>query len=186
MSPEARFKNTRSLPEVITGMLPLPDNNQVIEIILLREELQHDIEDIINDVQQSFRPDGKALLPDDGSYMLMRHIDTAVSQAVSRCQAYLLLPSPFVQRISTNHAYGWEEKSIFLGLPHNWPPHTIGDLQNAVHNFIVQRSCQLFLALKEPKAAEVCDIQATLHYDEINAALNARLGPMNIHPSFLG
>lgn len=186
MTPESRFKNTRSLPEVITGMLPLPEQKQVVEIILLREELQHDIEDTINDVQHTFRPDGKALLPDDKSYMLMRHVDTAVQQAVARCQAYLLLPSPFVQRISTNHAHEWEEKSIFLAMPHNWPPHAVGSLRDAVHNFIVMRACQLFLALKEPKAAEACDSQATIHYNDINASLNTRLGPMNIHPSFLG
>ncbi len=186
MSPEARFKNTRPLPEVINGMLPLPERKQLFEVILLREELQHDIEDQLNDVQNTFRPDGKALLPDDKSYMLSRHIDTAINQAVSRCQAYLLLPSPHVQRISTNHVYEWEEKSIFLALPHNWPLHAGKALRNAVHNYIVMRACQLFLALKEPKAAEACDTLATLCYNDINAQLNTRLGPMNIHPSFLG
>lgn len=181
-----RFHNTRSLSEVVASKLPLPDKKQVIEIILLKPELQHDIGDAISDVQNAFRPEGKDLLPSGQSYMLDRHIDTAVNQTVSRCQAYLLLPSPFVHRISTNHAHGWEEKSIYLALPHNWPPHCVDALRDAVHYFIVQRTCQLFLVLKEPKAAEVCDSQATLHYNEINALLNSRLGPMDIQPTFLG
>lgn len=181
-----RFHNTRSLPEVIAGKLPLPERKQLIEIILLKPELLHDIEDQLSDVQNTFRPDGKALLPADGSYMLNRHIDTAVNQAVSRCQAYLLLPSPFVQRISTNHAHEWEEKSIFLALPHNWPPHTVGSLRDAIHNYIVMRACQLFLSLKEPKASEACDTLAESFYDDINRHLSARLGPINIKPSFLG
>lgn len=181
-----RFHNTRSLPEVVAGRLPLPERKQLVEIILFSPELLHDIEDCIKDVQDSFRPEGKALLPNDRSYMLARHIDTAVNQTVSRCQAYLLLPSPFVRRISNNHTHEWEEKDIFLALPYNWPPHCVDTLRDAVHYFIVQRACQLFLALKEPKAAEVCDIQAMQHYNEINALLNDRIGPMNIHPSFLG
>lgn len=181
-----RFHNTRSLPEVVAVKLPLPDRKQLIEVILLKPELQHDIEDIINDVQNSFRPDGKPLLPSDNSYMLSRHMDTAINQAVKRCQAYLLLPSPFVHRISTNHTGDWEEKSIFLALPHNWPPHCIDPLRDSIHNFVVQRTCQLFLSLKEPKAAETCNQMADSYYDDINATLNDRLGPTNIYPSFLG
>lgn len=157
-----------------------------MEVILFKEELLHDIEDHINDVQESFRPDGKALLPGDKTYMLDRHLETAINQAVSRCQAYLFLPAPYVQRISANHAHEWEEKSIFLAMPATWPVSNVRTLRDAVHNFIVMRTCQLFLALKEPKAADICDLQAIIHYNEINSALSDRLEPMYIHPTFLG
>ena len=119
-------------------------------------------------------------------YLLLRHLDTAVNQAVSRCQAYLLLPSPFVRRISTNHTYGWEEKSVFLVFPYNWPPHCIDALRDSIHNFIVERTLQLYLLRVDPKAAELCDATATTCYNEINALLNTRLGAMHARPTFCG
>lgn len=178
--------------------LPLPDcidaeavrrqGRQIIDIILLNKELMHDIEEGIRQVEKARDKDAPKLLTSDGndSYILRRHIDTAINQAVSRCQAYLLLPSPYARRVSTDHADQWLEKDIILGLPHNWPPHCVDALRDDVHNFIVYRSMQLFLALSEPKAAEVCALQADSFYNDINAQLNARLGPTHIHPTFLG
>lgn len=161
---------------------------QLIEIILLKEEFLHDIEANIRQIEKQRPADAPALLDSDGkdNYLLCRYIDTAVSQAVSRCQAYLLLPSPFVHRISTNHAHEWDEKSIYLAMPMNWPPHVIGTLQHDVHNFIVYRAMQLFLAFADEKAAQQSDYQASLFHNAINVDLNSRLGPLRTHSTFLG
>lgn len=176
----------RRFPDEIIA-IPHQDK-QVIEVILLKQEILHDIEDGIRDLDRNRDTNLPDLLPEgaDSSYMLRRHIDTAVNQAVSRCQAYLLLPSPFVHRISTNHAGDWEEKSIYLAMPRNWPPHLIDSLRDSVHNYIVDRAIQLFLRRKDQNASQVCDAQATVFWNEINTALNARLGPMRCHPTFLG
>lgn len=177
--------NRRFPDEVIA--YPRQDR-QLIEIILLKSEIVHDIEEGVSDIEKNRDAEAPAMLPagGDSSYILRRHIDTAVNQAVSRCQAYLLLPSPFVHRISTDHAGDWEEKSIYLAMPRTWPLHCIDGLCDAVHNFIVERTMQLFLFRKDPKAAEACDYQANMFWNDINAGLNARLGPMHIHPTFLG
>ena len=169
--------------------LPKPRRvNQVVEIILLKPEILHDIEAGIHQIEKSRPADAPTLLAAGGAddYLLSRYVDTAVNQAVSRCQAYLLLPSPYVQRISTDHVSGWEEKDIFLALPHNWPPHCINPLRDAVHSFIVMRAMQLFLSFADEKAAAVCDAQAYSFWNDINTALNTRLGPTHIHPTFLG
>lgn len=168
---------------------------QVIEIILLKPELFHDIEAVIRQVQQqrdasvpAGSPAPAPLLSTDAAdnYLLQRYLDTAVNQAVSRCQAYLLLPSPFVHRISVNHAHGWEEKSIFLGMPMQWTPHCVDALRDSIHNFIVERTLQLFLQRQDPKAAEISAFQAEQCWNDINASLSARMGPIDIQPTFLG
>lgn len=176
------------LPECIDIAAVRRQGRQIIDIILLSKELIHDIEDGIRQVENGRGKDAPKLLSSDGNenYTLRRHIDTALGQAVSRCQAYLLLPSPYARRISTDHADQWLEKDIILGLPNNWPPHCVDTLRDDVHNYIVYRAMQLFLALSEPKAAEICGTQADTCYNNINAQLNARLGPTRIHPTFLG
>lgn len=164
---------------------------QLVEVILLKTELLHDIEAVIHQIEKASRQGNSAaldLLPNDAASdaLLLRHLDTAVNQTVSRCQAYMLLPTAFAHRITTNHTYGWEEKSIYLGMPPKWPPFCIDPLRDAIHNFIVYRTLQLFLAFTDEKAAAKCDAQALSYYDEINAQLNARQGPENIKPTFLG
>lgn len=163
-------------------------DSQPVEIILLKSELIHDIEAVITKIERGRPADAPQLMQEDvnDSYEMARHIDTAVNQAVSRCQAYLLLPSPFVQRIAENHTHAWEEKSIYLAFPRTWPPHCVGPLRDAVHNYIVYRTAQLFLMLTDEKAAQQCDLQAMSCWDDINSHLNTRLGATNIYPSFLG
>ena len=73
---------------------------------------------------------------------------------MARCQAYLMLPSPYAHRVSADHAYGWEEKSIYLAMPSGWPPHCLEPLRDAVHNFIVYRALQLFLKYLTEKIGE--------------------------------
>lgn len=177
--------NERLLPDV----LPIPRHgSQVVEIILLKPEILHDIEAGIHQIEKSRPADAPTLLAAGGAddYLLCRYVDTAINQAVSRCQAYLMLPSPYVHRISTDHVGEWEEKSIFVALPPRWPAHLIDTLRDAVHSFIVMRAMQLFLSFADEKAAAVCDAQAYSFWNDINTALNTRLGPTHIHPTFLG
>lgn len=184
--PHSLHTSERSLPDGVT--LNPRHGKQLVEVIFLKQEIMHDIEASIRQIEKSRPKDAPALLAAGGTddYLLCRYIDTAINQAVSRCQAYLLLPSPYVQRISTDHVSGWEEKDIFLALPHNWPPHCINPLRDAVHSFIVMRAMQLFLSFADEKAAAVCDAQAYSFWNDINTALNTRLGPTHIHPTFLG
>ena len=184
-----------NLPDLFDITAVQRQGKQLVEVILLKDELLHDIEASakqLDDARQSTAQGSSAALPPilpkgaAENYLLLRHLDTAVNQAVSRCQAYLLLPSPFVRRISTNHTHGWEEKSIFLAFPHNWPPHCVDALRDSIHNFIVERTLQRYLLRVDPKAAESCDFQALGFYDEINALLNTRLGAMHLRPTFCG
>ena len=184
-----------NLPDLFDITAVQRREKQLVEVILLKEELLHDIEATVkqlDDTRQSTAQGSSAALPPilpkgaAENYLLLRHLDAAVNQAVSRCQAYLLLPSPFVRRISTNHTHGWEEKSIFLAFPHNWPPHCVDALRDSIHNFVVERTLQRYLLRVDPKAAELCDLQAQGFYDEINALLNTRLGPMHLRPTFCG
>lgn len=184
-----------NLPDLFDITAVQRQGKQLVEVILLKDELLHDIEASakqLDDARQSTVQGSSAALPPilpkgaAENYLLLRHLDTAVNQAVSRCQAYLLLPSPFVRRISTNHTHGWEEKSIFLAFPNNWPPHCVDALRDSIHNFIVERTLQRYLLRVDPKAAESCDLQALGFYDEINALLNTRLGAMHLRPTFCG
>lgn len=185
--------NKRHIPHEIIA-IPHQDK-QVIEIILMKPELLHDIEAVIKQIEQQRdasvpvgSPKPAPLLSTDAAdnYLIQRYIDTAVNQAVKRCSAYLLLPSPFVHRISTNHTYGWEEKSIFLAMPMQWPPHAVDALRDSIHNYIVERVVQLFLLRLDPKASEASAFQAELCWNDINANLSARMGPIDIQPTFLG
>ena len=178
--------DSRFFPKEV-ACLPHQDK-QRIEVIFLKEEIMHDIEAGIRLIEKSRSEEAPAILDKDGKddYLLSRYIDTAINQAVARCRAYLLLPSPYVHRISTNHTHDWEEKSIYLAFPMTWPPHCIAPLRDAIHNYIVERAQQLFLAKIDVKLSEVCDIQATTYYNEINALLNTRLGGVHIQPTFLG
>ena len=177
--------NERLLPAVLPNTRR---DSQVVEIILLKKEIMHDIEAGIHQIEKSRPADAPKLLAagGDDDYLLCRYVDTAVGQAVSRCQAYLLLPSPYVHRISTDHVNEWEEKSIYVVLPPRWPAHCTDTLRDAVHSFVVMRAMQLFLSFADEKAAAVCDAQAESFYNSINTALNTRIGPMHIHPTFLG
>ena len=167
----------------------LRQGKQIIEIILMKEEIIHDIDTDTLNIEKSRNVDQTPVATDERRrYEACRHIDRAVNNCVKRCAAYLLLPSPFVRRIATDHAGAWEEKNIFIGLPHNWPPHLINALRDAVHNFIVHKVVTYFMVLHLPNDpyTTICAQQAERAYNDINAHLNARLGPTHIQPSFLG
>lgn len=174
----------RRIPGTVTGMHSKP--GQLVEVILLKAEILHDIEAYVQQLEKARPPEAPALLADSASdsYLLRRHIDTAVNQAVARCQAYLTQPSPYVHRISADHVHEWEEKSIFLSMPPAWTPHRIDPLRDAIHNFIVYRSLQLFLSFADEKAAAMSDAMASDSYDDIAVHLSARIKPLTCgyHP----
>lgn len=130
---------------------------QLIEIILLKEEFYHDIDAETYQVQKmrtSEKGSPASTLPlstdSTSRYLLDRYIDKYVSQAVSRLTAYLALPSPFAHRIANNHTKEWVEKSIYVALPHDWPPHHIEPLRDAVHQLIVKGVEYQLLAVALP------------------------------------
>jgi len=175
---------------LLPSALPRPRrDSQIVEIIILKPEIVHDIEADINSLEKQRKLETPILTGSESEgYTVNRQIDRALDKCVSRMQAYLFLPSPFVHRISSNHTSGWEEKSIYLSLPGNWPPHCIDPLRDAVHNYIV-KSVEyniLLVALTSDPYTAMCEKESAESYNEINALINSRLGPMNIHPSFLG
>ena len=162
---------------------------QPVEVILLRTELIHDIEAVIHQLERKSKDTASAaLLPAGASadYLLSRHIDTAVNQALASCQAYLAMPSPFAHRIATDHAMQWEEKSILLAMPLSWPLHHLDPLRDAIHSFIVYRALQLFLAFSDEKAAAVCDERASDFCADIAVHLSARSHPLQCAMSPFG
>lgn len=165
---------------------------QLIEIILLKEEIYHDIDAETHQLQKmrtaanvtAGSPAGPYdTLPlstdNNNRYLIDRYIDRYVSQAVTRLTAYLALPSPFAHRVANNHAKEWEEKSIYVALPHDWPPHHIEPLRDAVHQLIVKGVEYQLLAVALPKDTytalcremmEEADADITVH-------VNARYTP---------
>lgn len=191
MYPHHLHQSPRPCPECHSacGISRRPPLNP-IEIILLKEELQHDILSDIHRIERRRQLQETPILTNDEAdgYTITRQIDRAISHVVTRMQAYLFLPSPYVHRISTNHAGGWEEKSIYLAMPPTWPTHCIDALRDAVHHYIV-KSVEYNLLLTElsndPLTAACLD-EADNAYNEINALINARLGRTEIHPTPFG
>lgn len=165
-----------------------PAGKTPFEIIILMPELLHDIEATIHQVEKGRQSDQPALLATNGSddYLLRRYVDTALNQAVSHCQAYLLLPTAFAHRISTDHVNSWEEKSIYIGMPRNWPPHCIDGLRDAIHNYIVERALTLYLGRLDKDATETSAKQADTYYNQITSILSSRLGATKIYPTEFG
>lgn len=163
---------------------------QLIEIIFLKPEIKHDIQSEITTIERMRKMQDTPILSNDDtdSYTVSRQIDSAVNSAVSRCQAYLLLPSPSVHRISANHVMGWEEKSIYLAMPMNWPAHNLDALRDAVHTYIVKAVVFHLLSIAIPgdPYLSVCMEQRENAYNQINRYLSSRLGGVRIHPTFLG
>lgn len=130
---------------------------QLIEIILMKEEFYHDIDAETYQVQKMRTAEkgvAASTLPlstdSTSRYLIDRYIDKYVSQAASRLSAYLSVPSPFAHRVANNHTREWMEKSIYLVLPSDWPPHHIDPLRDAVHQLIVKGVEYQLLAVALP------------------------------------
>lgn len=163
---------------------------QLIEIILLKNEIYHDIDEETHILQQTL---GKALpagaqeittiaTDDTSRYLMDRYIDRCVSQAVSLLSPYLAIPSPFAHRIANNHTKSWQEKSILLSLPKRWPPHLIEPLRDAVHRLIVKGTEKEILSpVLGPAGSYVrlCEQEAEDAAADISVNINTRYGPMS-------
>lgn len=163
---------------------------QIIEIILLKDEIIHDIDADTLQVEKARKLEETVVATDERRmYEACRQIDRAVNAVVAKCAAYLLLPSPYAHRISTNHVKGWEEKSIYLALPHNWPPHMVDTVRDMAHNHIVKfAESQLLVPILTPQDSYVQFLaeDAVNSLDDLNAAINERLGRDIITPTPFG
>lgn len=161
---------------------------QLIEIILLKEEFYHDIDAETYQVQKmrtaqlEKNHDALPLSTDsDSRYLIDRHIDRYVSRAVKRLTAYLAIPSPFAHRVANNHTKEWEEKSIYVALPYDWPPHQIEPLRDAVHQLIVKGTEYELLAVALPndRYTDMCREMMEDADMDITVAVNARYTPQS-------
>lgn len=162
---------------------------QLVEVIILKSEIIHDVEADIQRIERMRKMEETPIISNDSDYYdIARDIDTALGEVVSRCTAYLLLPSPYAHHISTDHVNDWEEKSIYLCEPENWPPHAIDPLRNAIHDYIVKavELELLSISMPEDKYLPKLELKKMDLYDDINVHLNARLGDSLIFPTFLG
>lgn len=173
----------------ITVPPPRRPGFQLIEIILLKDEIYHDIDAETHQLQQVRKAVAKndadviEFATDDMSrYLMDRYIDRYVSQAVTRLSAYLAIPSPFVHRIANNHTKDWQEKSILIALPHRWPPHLIEPLRDAVHQLIVKGTEKELLATSlgsNDAYVLMCEAAALDADADITMNINTRYGPMS-------
>lgn len=177
----------RCMPD---GVLKTPRRHpQLVEVIILKSELLHDIESDVHRIERMRKMEETPIIQSDADYYdISRDIDTALGEVVKRCVAYLLLPSPYTHRISTNHVNTWEETSIYLALPDNWPPHDIDPLRNAIHDYIVKAEELELLTISMPddKYLPKLELKKMDLYDDINVLLNDRLGGKLIQTTFLG
>ena len=180
--------DNRIIPDEVCIRLKQPQ--QLIEIILLKDEIIHDIDTDTLNVEKSRKLEETPISTDERRmYEACRHIDRAVNAVVKKCSAYLLLPSPFVHRISTNHTKGWEEKSIYLALPHNWPPHLIDSVRDWAHEHIVKfTESQMLVTTLSPDDSYVryCALAAETALSNLNAAISERIGPITVTPTLFG
>lgn len=178
----------RPFPDAVCQRLR--QGKQYVEIIILKDEIIHDIDTDTLNLEKSRKLEETPVATDERRmYEACRHIDRALNAIVRKCSAYLLLPSPFVHRISTNHTKGWEEQSIYLALPHNWPPHLIDSLRDLAHDYIVKYAeSQLLVPILSPDDSYVryCAVAAEEDLNDLNAGINARLGADTITPTPFG
>lgn len=170
---DRQYRDCPFIHDIVVARKPV----QLIEIILLKEEFYHDIDAETLQVQKMRQLEGLPLSTDDtGRYLIDRYIDRYVSQAVTRLSAYLLIPSPFAHRVANNHTGQWEEKSIYVSLPGDWPPHHIDPLRDAVHQLVVKGAEYQLLAAALPNDpyTALCREMADDADADISVHVNAR------------
>lgn len=180
--------NNRRCPDAICRKLSQGD--QLIEIILLKDEFIHDVDTDTLNLEKSRKLEETPVATDEKRmYEACRHIDRAVGNILRKCAAHLVLPSTYAHRISTNHIKGWEEKSIYLALPHNWPIHLIDTLRNDAHNYIVKfMEAQLLAPLLPPNDNYIQYLLADADnsLNDVYCVINERLGRDTINPTPFG
>lgn len=160
-----------------------------INIILLKQEIIRDIQSDIGRLERTRKMETPILTEDESDmYDLCRSIDDALGDAIDNMQAYLKFPSQLAHTISTNHTEDWDEKSIWLSLPDNWPAHLTDSLQKSVHRYIVRKT-ELYLlttVIPEDPFTVMASRFADTHYNAITSLLSARIGPIKIQPTIFG
>lgn len=174
---------------VCCGSVSTPPGKRLVDIILLKKEIFNDIDADTLQVEKARRTEGLNIATDDKQrYTLTRTIEKAITNVLRPLTPYLLLPSPFVHTIATNHAGGWDEKDILLAMPHNWPQHLIDNLRDTIHHYIVKLTEYEYLAplLPNDPYTALCKQQSDDDHGDINVIVSSRLGPVKIHPSPFG
>ena len=157
----------------------------IIEIILFKQELLHDINAALTRIERTRHLDDITLTTEGDDYSFDRQIESALADVIKRTAAYQCIPSQHAQRIQSNHTYDWQEKTILLNMPHEWLPANISPLRTACHNYIVHAVLydQLSAMLPgDPYTLQLLE-QKTRYYSDINAAL---LHQTKIHPTPFG
>ena len=174
---------------VCRDIIAAQQNRHIVEIIILKDEVIHDVDASTLKVEKARKIEDVPIATDDKErYSLTRTIDKAITNVLRPLSPYLLLPSPFVHSIASNHIHDWSEKDILIALPPRWPPHLIDTLRNTIHYYIVKSAEheELLPVLPNDPYTTLCSQQADDALDDINAIVSTRLGPSLIHPSFLG
>ena len=183
-----RLHDHREIPDLVCKRLRQP--KQVVEIIFLKEELVHDIETDTHKIEKARKIDDLNIATDEHDrYEVCRQIDRGINKATGKMAAYLLMPSPWLHRITNNHIKDWQEKSIYLALPHNWPGHHIDQLRDTIHDYVVKSAeAELLSPLLTPSDPYVQYLirSAEDRLIEINSIISARFGPIDITPSPFG
>lgn len=179
---------SRNFPDDVCKRLT--QGKQLIEIILLKDELAHDINADTLNVERARKMEETPISTDDHRrYEMNRKIDNAVNHVVRRMAAYMAIPSPFVHRISSNHAHEWEEKSIYLAMPYNWPMHLIDSLRDQVHEHVVKSAeAELLVPLLSPSDdyVQYCKLRADDTECEIISIINDRVGKTDLVQTIFG
>lgn len=161
-----------------------------VEVILFKEEIINDIRRDITRVERARNLQDNPILTDDDAdrYELCGSIDEALGLAVDNMQAYLAHPSQFAHLIANNHTDDWEERSIQLSMPANWPLNLLDSLKKSVHRYIVKYTEAELMgtALPGDPYTGICMRSAATHYNEITSTLSARIGGIKIHPTIFG
>jgi hypothetical protein len=166
------------------------DKHNTVEIILLKNEIIHAVQSDIQRFERTRKmQDAPVLLDNEADrYTMCGYIDEAVNEAVRIMQAYLMVPSSFSHRVTNNHTDDWDEISIRLAMPINWPPHLLDSLKNAVHKFVVRKAEYSLLSVNVPEDpfTIMCERFADTHYNEIESIISDRIGPIHTSPMPLG
>lgn len=174
---------------VCCNSIATPPGKLLVDIILLKKEIYNDIDADTLQVEKARKIEDLTIATDEKQrYTLTRTIEKAITNVLQPLTPYLLLPSPFVHTIATNHAGGWDEKDILLAMPNNWPPHLIDSLRDTVHHYIVKFAEYEYLAplLPNDPYTAMCKQQYDDDCIDINVIVSSRLGPLRTHPTPFG
>lgn len=120
-----------------TNSCQLAAVNTLYEVVILKDEIYHDIDSDTHALQRFRKALDVPLATDEnGRYQLDRYIDLAVNQVAKRLTAYIATEHPHAT--VNNHTFPWEEHTFHLVMPSSWPPETLDGLKDSIHRYIVR------------------------------------------------